>query len=186
MRQPVQRGLPESGRSGLTVRQSLRDAAKSLATRFQDRYRFMLNVIFMTTAAATLVLAWADAEPPRYWFVLVYFVGIMVALRVHRTAEKRRLKDRSIEYRAFEIGLSIQHIWDLMGLRRSVSDHYLRLQRSDVTWVRQALRTAEYVHSESPDPTRGIAAVYDFVRNQREFFCTRAAPICACIAGSTR
>ena len=51
-----------------------------------------------------------------------------------------RLQDRFQDTRAVAEGLRVQFFWRLAGLPNAAADHYLRKQRSDLDWIRNAVR----------------------------------------------
>jgi hypothetical protein len=161
-------GPPSAGSAG-SLR--LRDIAERLATHYQSRYRRALDIMFVATTAGAISLALGHHDAPKYAAVLFYCTIVTVAFLVYVVAERQRWKDRSIEYRSLELGLTIQRVWDLVGLQASVADFYLRIQRSEFDWIREAVRTVYNLTPGSAVDTKlGVVAVYDFVVSQRDFF----------------
>jgi len=149
----------------------LRESAEMLATHYQNRYRGALNLIFASTTAAAISLAIAHSDQPQYAYALLYVALLAIASVAYMVADRYHWKDRSIEYRALEIGLSIQRVWDLVGLGKSVADFYLSIQRSEFDWIRGAIHTVNSLDDETVSDTRaGVTAVSDFVSSQRAFF----------------
>ena len=67
----------------------------------------------------------------------------------------------------------IQHVWDTVGLGASAADFYLRIQRSEFDWIRDAIRTVHHLEREAPpDTKRGVVVAHDFVAGQRAFFAS--------------
>jgi hypothetical protein len=60
---------------------------------------------------------------------------------VYWFARERDYHNKHLDYRALAEGLRVQLFWKLAGLKDEVSDHYLRKQRTELEWVREALRT---------------------------------------------
>jgi len=88
-----------------------------------------------------LLLALAILSPlPMYW--------------INRRASKGDYHAKHLDYRALAEGLRIQIFWHIAGLREPVAKHYLRKQRSELDWIRDAISTwnipMESVHSK-PD-----------------------------------
>src|SRR6185503_9335957 len=48
---------------------------------------------------------------------------------------------RYLDFRALAEGIRVQFWWQHIGMLRSVSDHYIRKQRSELDWIRGGLRT---------------------------------------------
>jgi len=150
---------------------SLCELAERLATRFQQRYIFALRAMFLLTVVGAWCLAFAHHDRPIGQLVLVYTVLILMAFLVYQRADRLSLKDRYIEYRAFELGLRVQRTWEHCGLQASVADYYLRLQRSDLDWIRAGIRAAHDLGAPVLLPAHEqIAAVEAFVAGQHEYF----------------
>jgi hypothetical protein len=49
-------------------------------------------------------------------------------------------QNKYLDYRALAEGLRVHLFWRLAGLRIQAADHYLRKQRSEMDWIRQAIR----------------------------------------------
>ena len=49
------------------------------------------------------------------------------------------LQNKHLDYRGLAEGLRTQLFWSIAGIHRATSDYYLRKQRSDVAWIRDAL-----------------------------------------------
>ena len=168
-RDAAQYGPAASNESTATLQ--LREVAERLATLYQRRYHLALVAIFFATSLAAVSLAIGTALYSGDWFTLFYAGLVVAALCPYLIANRFRWKDRFIEYRALEIGLSVQRMWFVAGLNSSVADYYLRLQRSDLDWIRDAIRSVHHLDLGTPnDPIAGMTAVRDFVTDQRNFF----------------
>jgi hypothetical protein len=151
---------------------SLREMAEQLATYYQGKFHRALNRIFLATAAATVLLSlFAHLLGRDQWLVFPYALFMLAAGATYFRAARGRWQDRFLEYRALEISLTVQRSWDLAGVRCSVADYYLRRQRSELDWIREAVRTWHRLEDEIAfDPEIAVEAVHDFVAEQREFF----------------
>jgi hypothetical protein len=69
-----------------------------------------------------------------------YLAALGVAYAWYMWAKRADYENKYLDYRALAEGLRIQVFWRLAGLRHSVADHYLRKQRGELDWIRQALR----------------------------------------------
>ena len=70
---------------------------------------------------------YAAALAPAYgWYLWAYW---------------RRYEHRFHDYRALAEGLRVQMYWSAAGITSCAADHYLRRQRNEFEWIRQALRT---------------------------------------------
>ena len=161
----------DAGAASLSL--GLKETASKLASRFQTRYRRALDLIYVSTTFGAIALAFAHADTPRYTLALAYCALIAVAYAAYVVADRGAWKDRSIEYRALEMGMLIQHVWDTVGLGASAADFYLRIQRSEFDWIRDAIRTVHHLEREAPpDTKRGVVVAHDFVAGQRAFFAS--------------
>jgi hypothetical protein len=90
------------------------------------------------------------------WLVLLLPALLLVTYgHWYVTVRKGHWQDRHQDYRALAEGLRVQFFWRLAGLPTSVADHYLRKQRSEMDWIRIAVRNlagepAPPAPSESP------------------------------------
>jgi hypothetical protein len=154
----------------------LQHVAEQLATRYQRSYLWALNFISILTPVAAIALALAHTELAELPLALTYTFLAIVAYAVYRISDAREWKDRSIEYRALEMALLVQHVWESIGLEKRVANYYLRIQRSELEWIRDAARTNEIFHEPSrTDPERGVVIARDFISSQRAFFTKAAA-----------
>lgn len=151
---------------------ALCEITEKLANHYRDCFHRAIKVIFLATAGAAVLLSlFAHLYGRDYQIVLPYAILVLVAVTVYGWAVRRRWQDRFLEYRALEIGLTVQRIWDLAGVPCSVADFYLRRQRSELDWIREAIRTwHRFEETAIFDPELGIAAVHDFVADQRAYF----------------
>ncbi len=149
---------------------TLSQAAEACAQRFQRRYLSALNVIYITTTIAAIVLASAHRDVPVYGLAITYCVLAPVAYLCFKLAERFEWKDRAIEYRALEMALGVQHVWDTIGLGAAVADYYLRIQRSELEWIRDAVRTVQLLAPGAADPRRGVVVAMDYISGQERYF----------------
>jgi hypothetical protein len=156
-----------------TATARFRHIAERLATHYQRRHHDALNAIFAFTTAAAFTLALGNFVAATPIFVLIYGVLVTAALLMYYVARRGQWQDRFIEYRAFEIGLTVQTNWDHIGVKASVADVYLRLQRSELDWVRKAIRAVNHLDAGRPwvdVSVDGVSSVRAWIQNQRDFF----------------
>jgi hypothetical protein len=156
---------------------SLRAVAESVATYYQRKYVGALRTIYFATAAAVLTFfLYADIVPQAHPIVVFYLIAFAFGVATYIKARNARWQDRSQDYRALEIGLHVQAVWDAAGLQRSVADVYLRRQQSELDWIRDAIRTAHTVDGQRPfDEAKATAAARDFVLRQYAYFAGASA-----------
>lgn len=117
------------------------EVADALAKRYQRRAYWTFAISLLVGACAALLIqlyALLGARPQ--WLVIAYgsLLGIVVVLYI--VIRKGRFNDKHLDYRALAEGLRVDFFWRVSGLRKVVAELYLRKQRSELDWIRQALR----------------------------------------------
>jgi len=110
--------------------------------------------------------------------VLTYPVVLGIAYLISQWAKRRDFENKYQDYRGLAEGLRVQFFWRLAGLTDSAEAHYLRRQRSEMNWVRKAIRVVwglqggRYPEILSPDERRCRTdlAVKHWVEDQAKFF----------------
>jgi hypothetical protein len=135
--------------------------AEAVAGYYQKRTHGALRNVFVATGLAALVLAfYSNLATASHLLFLPYAAALLLARVIYGEARKGRWQDRSQDYRALEVGLAIQRVWDLSGVDKSVADYYVRRQRSEFDWIRDAIRSVHDIdHQAVPDQTRGLQAI---------------------------
>lgn len=83
----------------------------------------------------------------------------------------RNWQDRSLEYRALAEALRIQHYWWHSDIQANVADHFLRMQRDELTWIRFALRGCHCrALGSSSSPKDDIEYAVNWVEGQATYF----------------
>lgn len=114
-----------------------------------------------------------------YYFVpsilLLYVIPVAVAYSVYLVATKRDYQNKYLDYRALAEGLRVQWFWHVAGLPSSVADHYLRKQRTELDWIRHAIRIwhlrapTEDDARNSPGDQMSLVSEH-WVRNQADYY----------------
>ena len=93
-------------------------------------------------AAAAILLFTTFAHPLHHWLFLLlgYLVCFVVALWSAHRVRTLRLEEKHLDYRALAEGLRVQLYWELAGIRKSVTEYYLRNQRTELAWIPRAIR----------------------------------------------
>jgi hypothetical protein len=120
---------------------SLYGVADTLAMYYQKWSTRAMKFLFILFAAAVLVFdlyAHLIKEP---WMLALFPATLFLAILVYFLAkEKLDIQNKYQDYRALAEGLRVQLFWRLAGLSHDVADHYLRKQRSELDWIRNAIR----------------------------------------------
>jgi hypothetical protein len=117
------------------------------------------------------------------WLLWLSFAASLVgSMWVHRRAAKEDHQNKHQDYRALAEALRIQFFWRVAGLPDAVVDHYLRKQRGELEWIRNALRAwdAESMRhhareEQAPPVSARLAFVAkNWVAEQRNYYAKRA------------
>lgn len=130
--------------------------ADALAIRFRDlTNRTLLGLFILAFLAALAFGIYAHLEQHPLAALFLYQGVLLAAILCYLWAAPlaapfRRLErlwalrgdyqNKYQDYRALAEGLRVQIFWCLAGLNASVADHYILKQKSELDWIRQALR----------------------------------------------
>jgi hypothetical protein len=162
---------------GLLRLASLFAAADALASRLQKK-----DVALVGTIAFIFFLAMTFVHQPLMPVVSVaaastlYLAFMLLLWVLLRLASRWRIEEGFLDYRALAEGLRVAVFWRLAGVHQKVSLNYLNEHLNVLSWVRQALRSAEI--SALPEAktapalsSEKIALVENlWLRNQAEYF----------------
>jgi hypothetical protein len=174
--------IPAKSRKELPVEmQMLVDrfaVADSLALSFQQCTKVALWLLIFACGLSGVFLFELFAHGPEKYrgaFLCAYLAIIVIAYLVYRMASFREFKTRHLDYRALAEGLRLQIFWKLSGLPDLVVDHYLSKQRSELDWVRDAIRrwTRPVVPISTKQPDWSLVGQH-WLQNQFAFFARAA------------
>lgn len=146
----------------------------ALASRFQrETYRVMWSIYGLAMLAVLMFQLYAHAFPdedPRVVIFLAGYVAVLgVADVVYLVARHRQSQNKFQDYRAVAEGLRVQFYWRLAGLERSAADYYLRKQRDELAWIREAIRAAGIRAAPARDGDVSALAS-GWIESQREYY----------------
>lgn len=151
--------------------------ADVLALSYQRRTRWVLRALiflFGLTGVLMFELFAHGPEHVRGAFLFAYVGVIVAAYMVYRIANFREVKTRHLDYRALAEGLRLQFFWKLSGLPDLVVDHYLSKQRTELDWIRDAIRRwTEPIATVSVTPNWTTVGKH-WLENQFSFFSNTA------------
>lgn len=160
--------------------------ADTLARRYQRRtyaaFRWMFWLAFLAVALFEGYAALADAPAAGTPWIIGYVALIAVADAIYLFVRGRDVQNRFQDYRALAEGLRVQFYWRLTGLADAASDCYLRQQRDEVVWIRNAI-SAWGIWTPSLHPADSHAADRLWIDAQRRYFVAARA---ASVAGRAR
>ncbi|HEX5707921.1 MAG TPA: hypothetical protein VFX96_11530 [Pyrinomonadaceae bacterium] len=130
--------LPE----GLRTLREHYGVADTLAIYFQQQTRRTLKRLYRLVAVAAVAFGvYAHLLTKIHPLLVVYLLILAVAhFGVHRFAQRRKYQSKYQDYRTLAEGIRVQFFWCLANLRMSVADRYLRKQKSELDWIRNATR----------------------------------------------
>jgi hypothetical protein len=155
-------------------------AADVLASRYQGWRHFFLRCLCVLIVPATVCLASfhaVDQNHPGWSFVFVggFWAFILIAALLHFLAKFFALEAKHLDYRALAEGLKILFFWRLSGIRDDVGAQYLRKQRSELDWIRLAVRASDLLTSFPTRPEASYAWIKArWMEQQREYFDLRS------------
>ena len=132
--------------------------ADALALHFQRRMRQTVRgVLLIALLAAICIQAYSQVVSGSRWLAGAYLVAMCVAYAWYVWARRRDYHNKYLDYRALAEGLRVHLFWRLARLKEEVPDHYLRRQRGELDWIRQAIRvwtipTKMEAPTDHPDP----------------------------------
>ena len=147
-------------------------SADALAMHYQKRAHRHTGFIFLTAALMLLAFTtYSNFIPSRNVLGLyVSFFGIgLVAYFIGR---KRNYHSKYLDYRGLAEGLRVQLFYRLAGVRLKAASQYLRKQRSEITWIRDAIRTMD-IGSRRDEPLFGTVTKH-WIEDQRDYFAGAA------------
>lgn len=115
--------------------------ADVLAGFFQTRtlrtllWLFILVFIVVSAQVASYI---ATGNP---WILLTYILGLGTAYTWYLWAHRGEFEKKYLDYRALAEGLRIQLFWEISGIENNIADHYMRKQKGELDWIRNAVIT---------------------------------------------
>jgi hypothetical protein len=162
--------------------------ADQLAMRFRRKSSHAFRDLFIGAFLAMAVFEFAGhgfhdeaSHVARPILLSLYLVLWGVAVLRWSVAWSGDYQERHLDYRALAEGLRVQFFWRLLGIPDRVEDHYLDQQRSELEWIRYALRKWRALDDAAfppagPESNEFLAlARQRWVKGQFDYF-TRAAP----------
>ena len=156
-------------------------AADALSIHFQRRTRRTLGWLLVLAFVAAAALQGDPLARAAAFSLNGLYVGALgAAYAVWLWSRRQRYQTRYLDYRALAEGLRVQMFWRLAGIPHAAADHYLRKQRSELDWIRRAMRgcdlgpTAPVDASATSDVGLLARVLERWVRPQRAYFTSGA------------
>jgi hypothetical protein len=156
-------------------------AADALSIHFQRRTRRTLGwLLVLAFVAAAALQGDPLARAAAFSLNGLYVGALAAAYAVWLWSRRARYQTKYLDYRALAEGLRVQIFWRLAGIPDAAADHYLRKQRSELDWIRRAMRGCD-VGSAAPADASATSDVEPlrlvlerWVRPQRAYFTSAA------------
>jgi hypothetical protein len=126
--------------------------ADTLALHFQKRRKWTLITLFVIAVVAVLsfeVYAHLLSKP---LVLMLYPLALLSAVCFYALAKWKAYQNKHLDYRALAEGLRVQLFWNLAGMSEDVAEHYLRQHRTELDWIRNAIRAWNVVARDTCDP----------------------------------
>jgi len=142
------------------------------ANRLQRRSLYQLRTLYgISLLAIAAQLGFGDKLGPEP----VKIATLVAAFLAYRVARSADLENRYQDYRAVSEGMRVQIAWNASGAPGEFVDpYYMRMQQSELQWIRMALRSAAFVEALAPHVHDERAAL-DWVREQWRYYHRAAA-----------
>ncbi len=117
--------------------------ADSLATYFQRHTRRAFVGIFSFVFSAAICFdLYAHIYHENSFVLGGYLFALFIAFIWYSYAKRQHYQTKYLDYRALAEGLRVQFFWRFVNLSHTAGDYYIRKQKSEMDWIRFAMRTA--------------------------------------------
>ena len=115
--------------------------ADALSIHFQGRtHRTLGWLLVLAFLAAAALQGDPLARASEFSLNGLYVGALGAAYALWLWSRRARYQTKYLDYRALAEGLRVQIFWRLAGIPDAAADHYLRKQRSELDWIRRAMR----------------------------------------------
>ena len=149
-------------------------AADALSTTSQKtRLNYFKQIIGLTLIAIFFEQLYSG--PFALPILLTISIGwALLATWRYRGINEMRLEEKYLDYRTLAEAARVQFFWTLSGVPDCPADHYLRDQRDELEWLRQAVRAMDLPSGMTvnvPDSKTGLQiALAAWVKDQMDWF----------------
>jgi hypothetical protein len=171
LRPPAPEGEPAPRADAVQARYG---AADILATYFRNHRRLALKFLSILIVPASLFLDQYDnpaLHSVRRYCLAAFVVTMLVSWLLYERTRRNRFDARHLDYRALAEGLKILYFWRMTGLTDDVGAQYLRKQRSELDWIRFAIRASDLPTCFAPPPPHVFSWIETaWIEDQRDYF----------------
>ncbi len=124
----------------------------ALAIHFQKMaHRASRVFFFLVFSAVFFYQIYQDLVPNAPWDTEMYLASLILIFVLYLYSKQADFENKHLDYRALAEGLRVQLFWRIAGVKSSAADHYLHKQRSDLDWIRDAVRAFSLLSQEDSD-----------------------------------
>ncbi|WP_144306503.1 hypothetical protein [Oceanidesulfovibrio marinus] len=142
--------------------------ADAMAVDCRDKSNRTLLVIYGISLFMLLGFAVYSNVFPHTWLHAVYYVAFLLGCGLYVWDKWKRVHMRYVNYRGLAEGLRVQLFYRLAGVRNLAADLYLRKQRHEMAWIRQAMRALE-AGPRRNEPQSAVVLTR-WIKDQADFF----------------
>jgi len=162
--------LPAQAAGGL-LSERLLASTDELANHLQRLTLFWQRCLYwFAFIAASMQIALPNSAPGS----IAKVVAVVATLAIYVKARRDDYQSRYQDYRAIGEGLRVQTVWSYAGVPERVDASYLRMQQTELLWLRSVLRTVSFLqadHMSAEEPQR----IAGWVTGQRGYFKAAAS-----------
>lgn len=121
--------------------------ADSVSVRLRRKRDLAVRVVSIAVVLGAFFQAAFTTQKEMLWLIAygaAAALGYGLYLSIFRLPLSQ-IGDRYIEYRAIAEGLRIQFFWQITGIHHGVAEEYQQLVKTEVGWVREALRNIQFM-----------------------------------------
>jgi hypothetical protein len=159
--------------------ETLYEQADRISLGANGRRKFFLGAILLTALVGTLFYGIHGEMFGAHvwlWFSFPFFV--IAALLLHRMARAKYVEETYLDARALAEALRVQFFWTMAGINEPVDKYYLMDRRTELDWIRIALKNVWLLHQDTLDGTMtrpDLQAVLDnWVKHQAKWYRVKA------------
>ena len=158
-------------------------SADALATKFQKSskrtvqaihwYIAIGSVMFAIYAHMAYELEWEPVWSLPSFTIALAFLGYLAAIFAYRRGPRDGYQNKHQDYRALAEAMRVQLFWNLLGIQEPVGDYYLGKHRTELDWIRNALRswrTTVFRTTVGTPQDRAAKVLRHWIVAQKEYF----------------
>jgi hypothetical protein len=122
--------------------------ADTLAIHYQSRFTKTLKGLFIVALIALLFFEIYAHKIPAPWILIGYPAVLGLGFAWFWIAKTEAFQKKYLDYRALAEGLRVQFFWGITGKGDEVVDFYLPKQKSELDWIKFAVRSFNLSYSK--------------------------------------